>query len=285
MGSSFLLKQSCSFRIICVCRGSQSVLCLAGCSSLRRAGSFVLLWALFLLVSQLTRLLWDARLLLWRHGPLKAAPVSDQASFLAGFALADRCCFSVSKCWLSGLADRGWLCTFLPAFPKALCQSLHNTWFKHPSSGSSVLGCFSGFWRRIVLWVRREQLLRGGTAVRHRGSDLARWHLSQAVLAANPELTRSPLLTLLIPQSMLPFSNRNRFLVGPWGCSHSRALSLCFQEGTFFCAVAPYSSHSESWRYLLAVVFFVGDETWQCSSAPGCNHRLLWQLAGSSSSF
>lgn len=57
----------------------------------------------------------------------------------------------------------------------------------------------------------------GEIAVRYGVSDLPQWRLSQAALAADPELTRSPLQLLLNSLEQLAFSKRNRFLVGPLG--------------------------------------------------------------------
>lgn len=134
--TSFLLKQSRFFRIICVCRGGQCVLCLAGYSL--PAGSSVSLWTRFLLKPQLTRYLWDTWLLLWRHfesSPLSltrqvlllALHLQTGAAFCAFF-------FCIQMLVIRPCCPYCCLHTFLPAFPKAVFQSLRNTWFKHPSS-------------------------------------------------------------------------------------------------------------------------------------------------------
>lgn len=112
MGTSFLLKQSRFFRIVCVCRGGQCVLCLAGYSL--PAGSSVSLWTRFLLKPQLTRYLWDTWLLLWRHFESSPLSLTRQVLLLAlhlqtGAAFC--AFFFVSRCWLSGLAVLTAVCT------------------------------------------------------------------------------------------------------------------------------------------------------------------------------
>lgn len=145
------------FRIVCVYRGGQCVLCCAGYFSLHRAGTSVTVGSFSLgpsankvplrcLAVALKTLSFESSPHLWQGKFfLLALRLQIGAAFL--------CCIQMLV--IRPCCPYCCLYTFLPAFPKAVFQSLCNTWFKHPSSVSCVLGCFSHFWRRIILWVRR----------------------------------------------------------------------------------------------------------------------------------
>lgn len=131
------------------------MLCLAGYSSLQRAGSSVTVGS-FSLGPSANKVPPRCLAVALKTLSFESSPLSlTRQVFLLGLHLqigaAFLCCTQMLV--IRPCCPFFCLYTFLPAFPKAVFQSLRNTWFKHPSLVSSVLGCFSHFWRRIILWV------------------------------------------------------------------------------------------------------------------------------------